>query len=134
MRIRFSCSKCGRGLEAASEDGGARTLCPECHTSLQVPPRALGPGITVGGFEIRELLGEGGMGTVYLARQLSMERDVALKILPPQFTMHPESVERFLHEVHMAARLEHPHIVTAYEAGEDQGVYFLAMACDAAKH
>ncbi len=67
------------------------------------------------------------MGEVYLATQLSMQRDVALKILPGQFALQDGSVDRFLQEVKMAARLNHPNIVRAYEAGQDHGVYFLAM-------
>jgi len=93
-----------------------------------VPRTKLGPGTTVGGFRIKRLLGKGGMGEVYLARQLSMDRDVALKILPTSLTMDEEAVARFLQEVRMAARLEHPNIVTAHEAGEDSGVYYLAMS------
>jgi len=88
----------------------------------------VGPETTVGGFKIKRLLGKGGMGEVYLARQLSMDRDVALKILPTSMTQDDEDVQRFLQEVRMAARLEHPHIVRAYEAGEDSGVYYLAMS------
>jgi len=88
----------------------------------------VGPGTTVGGFKIDRLLGKGGMGEVYLARQLSMDRDVALKILPSSMTVDEQLVQRFLQEVRMAARLEHQHIVRAYEAGEDSGVYFLAMS------
>jgi len=88
----------------------------------------VGPGTTVGGFKIDRLLGKGGMGEVYLARQLSMDRNVALKILPSSMTMDEELVQRFLQEVRMVARLAHPHIVTAHEAGEDSGVYYLAMS------
>ena len=79
--------------------------------------------MTVGGFRILKLLGRGGMGEVYLARQLSMDREVALKILPSSVTEDEDAVHRFLQEVRMTARLEHPHIVTAFEAGEDEGVY-----------
>lgn len=102
--------------------------CPECEAALIVPDMPFGPGYVVGRFEIREQLGIGGMGEVYLAKQLSMNRLIALKILPVQYTKHSNFVVRFLKEVHHQARLDHPNIVTAYEAGEDNGVYFMAMA------
>jgi serine/threonine-protein kinase len=95
---------------------------------VEVPPAAAGPGATVAGFRLERLLGEGGMGRVYLARQLSMDRLVALKILPAAMAADAAIVERFVREVRLAARLDHPHLVTAYEAGQDGGVLFFAMA------
>ena len=63
------------------------------------------------------------MGEVYLAQQRSMDRFVALKILvPSRLADDPALVDRFLQEVRTAARLDHPNIVTAYEAGEDGGL------------
>lgn len=106
---------------------GAELPCPFCNGNIVVPRALVGPGVTVGGFKLEKLLGKGGMGEVYLATQLSMHRQVALKILPASFALHKENVERFLQEVKMAARLKHPNIVRAYEAGEDNGVYYLAM-------
>jgi serine/threonine-protein kinase len=87
----------------------------------------LPPGTTLGGFEIKSVLGSGGMGNVYLATQLSMQREIALKVLPKVLTQDKDAVEQFLNEVRMTGRLEHPHIVTAIDAGEENGTYFLAM-------
>ncbi len=86
-------------------------------------------GTVVGNFEIGYLLGEGAMGQVFAAKQLSMDRQVALKILPPEI-MHAETAaaEQFRNEVKMLAKLDHHNIVTAFEAGEDNGIYYLAMA------
>jgi len=95
---------------------------------LKVPAVRPGPGVTIGGFRIKKLIARGGMGEVYLAEQLSLGRDVALKILPPHFKSDPETVQRFLAEVRTAAKLQHPNLVTVYEAGQDGGIYFLAMA------
>jgi len=86
------------------------------------------PGVTVGGFRITRLLGQGAMGEVYLAHQLTMGRDVALKILPPRLNSDANLRKRFLNEVRAAACLEHPNIVRAYEAGEDGNLLYLAMA------
>jgi serine/threonine-protein kinase len=84
--------------------------------------------MTLGGFRIEQEIGAGGMGKVFLATQLSLDRPVALKILPSDLAGNAEQVQRFFNEVHLLARLEHPNIVTAHEAGEDGGVLFMAMA------
>jgi len=128
MEIYFKCPKCETRLDVDSEYADKDLVCPQCQTIIRVPRRILGPGITIGGFRIKKLLGKGGMGEVYLASQLSMDRDVALKILPSHLTVQEDLLQRFLNEVRVAARLEHAHIVTAYEAGEDEGVHYLAMA------
>ncbi len=105
---------------------GEAVSCPQCRTSVTVPQARLGPGVTLGGFRIERLIGAGGMGEVYLARQLSMDRPVALKILA-EHARSREDKERFIQEVRTLARLEHPNIVTAHEAGEDGGHLYLAM-------
>jgi len=105
----------------------AELQCPTCNVAVEIPAIELGPGITVGGFAIEKLISVGGMGKLFLARQLSMGRLVALKILPPQFCIDRDNVERFLNEVRVAAQLEHPNVVSSYEAGVDEGVHYLAM-------
>ncbi len=127
MLITFSCTNCQSRLEIDSAGACSEVQCPHCDTTLTVPNKGPGPGTTIGGFKIEHLLGKGGMGEVYLARQLSMGRKVALKILPPQFSVDDENVRRFTQEVRTAAQLEHPNIVVAYEAGDDGGVHYLAM-------
>ncbi|OGV50309.1 MAG: hypothetical protein A2X49_16205 [Lentisphaerae bacterium GWF2_52_8] len=87
----------------------------------------MSPGSTLGGFEIVKLLGEGGMGSVYLSIQKSMQRYVALKVLPHEMTQDKDAVEQFLREVKTTGRLQHPNIVTAFDAGEDRGLYYLAI-------
>jgi serine/threonine-protein kinase len=91
------------------------------------PAPVAAPGVTLGNFLIEKPLGHGAMGQVFLALQLSMDRRVALKVLPQALMRDERVVERFQREVRMSARLEHPNIVTAYEAGEDFGYHFLAM-------
>jgi len=128
MFISFFCPHCNSKLEIGAHAVGTQVPCPQCGQTVTIPRKPLGPGVTVGNFKIKRLLGRGAMGEVYLARQVSMDRDVALKILPPRLTRNREVVESFLQEVRLQARLEHPNIVTAHEAGEDEGVYYLAMA------
>ena len=80
--------------------------------------------------EVVCLLGRGGMGAVYRARQKQLDRVVALKILPPEMAGDAARggfAERFAREAQTLAKLNHPHIVTLYEFGERQGVYFFIM-------
>ena len=128
MLITFECSKCQTHLEIDAASVGKQVVCPRCQAAQEVPKQGVGPGTTVGGFKIERLLGKGGMGEVYLARQVSLDRGVALKILPAEMSADKANAANFLQEMRLLARLEHPNIVTAYEAGEDCGVLFLAMA------
>ena len=87
----------------------------------------LDKGTKVAGYEIEGILGHGGMGVVYEARQLSLGRTVALKILAGTLGMDPSFKERFRHEGRIQAALDHPHIVTIFEAGEWDDSLFIAM-------
>jgi serine/threonine protein kinase len=77
--------------------------------------------------EILELLGKGGMGAVYRARQPTLDRMVAVKILPPAVAADPTFAERFTREARALARLNHPHIVSVYDFGQVQGQYYFVM-------
>jgi hypothetical protein len=83
--------------------------------------------IRLGGFEILDKIAEGGMGTVYRARQTSLNRIVAVKFLNPRIAADTEYIESFRREAQAAARLQHPNIVSVIDAGEDGGLYFYAM-------
>ena len=85
------------------------------------------PGTRFGDYEILEELGVGGMGRVYRARDLTLERLVALKTLAHQFSTDSNFVQRFLKEARAAARLNHPNIVQIYDFGCIDSVYYLAM-------
>ena len=78
-------------------------------------------------YRVLGLVGRGGMGAVYRAEHRRMERLVALKVIHPRLTSHPAAVERFQQEVRAAARLDHPNIVTAYDADQAGGLHFLVM-------
>ena len=81
----------------------------------------------VGGYEIISKVGQGAMGAVFEARQVSMDRVVALKILPPGLAKDSAFLERFLREARAAAQLNHPNIVQAYDAGMADGYSYFAM-------
>src|SRR5688500_14963224 len=69
-------------------------------------------------FRVEELIGTGAMALVYRARQLTIDRDVAVKILRPELVIQKEIAARFRREAHIAARLEHPHVIIVHAVGE----------------
>ncbi len=91
--------------------------------------KPLGPGVSLGGYRIVEVLGRGGMAVVYRALQLDLERPVALKILRPGLALEPRHVDRFHREALAIARLDHPNIVAVHAVGEADGYHFIAMEC-----
>lgn len=95
---------------------------------LAPPVPALSRGARLGDFEIIDELGRGGMGVVYRARQISLGRTVALKVLPSHARQNPLAVQRFHTETLAASRLHHTNIVSIYAQGEDAGHLFYAMA------
>jgi serine/threonine protein kinase len=78
-------------------------------------------------YEIRSLLGKGGMGEVYLAKDLRLQRQVALKILPAEVASNQDRMRRFEQEATIAAALSHPHIAQIFEIGEHEGTHLIAM-------
>src|SRR5215470_3751075 len=81
-----------------------------------------------GEYSLQRELGRGGMGIVYLARDVQLDRDVAIKVLPSHLARDTESRERFLREARMAASLSHPHIVPIHRVGEASGFVFFVMS------
>ena len=87
----------------------------------------LAPGAVVGGCRIEGVVGKGGMGVVYLARQLELERDVALKVISPELTEDAPRAGRFLAEARAAAAVEHPNVVPVHAVGTDEDRAYLVM-------
>ena len=81
----------------------------------------------LGDFDLLREIGRGGMGVVYEARQISLKRRVALKVLPPALGMSPQAKQRFEREAQAAAKLHHTHIVPVHAIGEHDGHHFYAM-------
>jgi serine/threonine protein kinase len=134
------CPQCQQPLAADAPSD----LCPQCLLKAAVgpPPSASGVGlaadfIDIGDpaevarklpqFEILEMLGRGGMGVVYKARQRNLDRIVALKILPPGDATSPDFVARFTREARALAKLNHPNIVNVHDFGETGGLYYIIM-------
>jgi Protein kinase domain len=131
------CPNCGKPLPANAPKG----LCPECvmragfPTGTQpdggaarfVPPTVAELAPHFPQLEILAFIGQGGMGAVYKARQMQLDRIVALKILPPSLGDDPAFAERFTREAKALARLNHPGIVTIHDFGRADGLFFFLM-------
>ena len=87
----------------------------------------LGAGSRFAGFRIERTLGHGGMGIVYLAREIRLDRDVALKVIRSELAQDDRFRTRFRHESLTAASIEHPRVVTVFGAGERDGLLYVAM-------
>jgi len=112
----------GEDPEQASPERSAGAASSSSHPDLP-------PGHEISHYRIAERVGAGGMGTVYRATDTRLERDVALKLLPPYLRADPEAEQRLLIEARAAASLEHPNVCTVHEVGEFQnGQPFIAMA------
>ncbi len=88
---------------------------------------AISAGTTLGRYEVRSLIGAGGMGEVYLAQDTQLRRPAALKLLPAQFTQDEDRLRRFEQEAYSASALNHPNILTIYEVGHVDAFRFIAM-------
>src|SRR6185503_17580998 len=90
---------------------------------------SLAAGSRLGPFEILGLLGSGGMGEVYKARDTRLDRTVAIKVLPPHLSEDKDRKARFDREARAVSRLTHPHICTLHDIGHEGGVAYLVMEC-----
>jgi serine/threonine protein kinase/Tol biopolymer transport system component len=115
-------------LLRAHDEAGAFLQAPavaerELHDTAPQPELS---GRLLGHYRLHSLLGRGGMGEVYLAEDVQLERQVALKLLPAAFTNDAERVHRFAREAKAASALNHPNIVTIHEIGNEQGTHYIA--------
>ncbi len=123
--------ECGSDLELGNEVKTMLQVERSPQSLLDTPPDDIAAGLfserrdsnkfldkKVGRYEIERILGEGGMGTVFLARDSRLARPVALKILPVEMVANDDRVQRFMHEARAASALNHPHILTVYEIDE----------------
>jgi len=131
------CPKCGLVIPVEAPQG----LCPKCllaraslpteaassNAQKPAPPSIAEVAAAFPQLEILELIGQGGMGFVFKARQSKLERLVALKILPPALAADPAFAERFTREGRALARLNHPNIVTIHDFGQAGGFFYLLM-------
>jgi tRNA A-37 threonylcarbamoyl transferase component Bud32 len=124
------CPKCllQQGLSDSDEDVfAANGPATEPHGDRPAIPTPAELASAFPHLQILELLGQGGMGAVYKARQIKLDRLVALKVLPRQINADPTFAERFTREARSLARLNHPNIVTVHDFGEVDGLYYFIM-------
>lgn len=125
--MRFQCQLCNTVLDLEDCQPGELVVCGKCGKPVQVPATSTSPGAILGDFVIKRKIGEGGMGFVYLAHQISLDRDVAIKVLLPSFADDASFIEEFINEARSAASVNHPNIVQAYAVSSDQRLYYFAM-------
>jgi len=108
---------------------GDQILVGETLVTFQAEPATVDPlvGKDIDGYRIIELIGKGGMGKVYKALQLSLDRIVALKILSKQYANNTAFIERFRREARALAKLNHPNVVPVYDVGECSGLHYFSM-------
>ena len=138
MNNNTKCEKCGTELR----DDTASGLCPRCLMALSLESRTMPDGerpdlkVPLSAeemqerfpqFEILEFLGRGGMGVVYKARQIALDRMVAIKVLPGERQGDVDFARRFEREAKILAQMNHPNIVTIFDFGEADGLYYIVM-------
>ena len=127
----LKCPSCSQTFSVGDDVTSGKVKCPQCGQRLDLGrilrPGDLRPGTMLGGCRIEGLLGRGGMAVVYKATQLSLDRAVALKVLPTHFASSPQFVERFNREASALALLAHPNIVGILYNGAQDDTYFFVM-------
>jgi serine/threonine-protein kinase len=116
------CSRCGSGLDIGADVGLGATLevsqSASVNTGTDFGPR----------YHVESLLGAGGMGKVYKARDRELDRTVAIKVLRPDLMTDPMALQRFKHELLLASSISHPNILRIHDLGEYNAVKFISMA------
>jgi formylglycine-generating enzyme required for sulfatase activity/predicted Ser/Thr protein kinase len=118
---------CGNATESLPNPDALTTALPMDLQALLAPPEGPDEIGRLGKYRLRKQLGEGGMGVVFAAEDTVLRREVALKVMRPHYAVKPDARSRFLREARAMAALQHDHIVTVYEVGEDRNLPFLAM-------
>jgi serine/threonine-protein kinase len=119
--ITVQCLNCGMPAEAEASRPDARMtfLCDSCREILKANPQP------IPNYQMIRMLGQGGMGSVMLARSVNDGRPVAVKTLLPEVAVSEQSLKRFIREIEVAASLRHPHIVSYLEHGTHNGIVYL---------
>ena len=125
--MRFQCTNCYSVVSIDDSEAGQAVACGQCGSVIVVPRHPTAAGAVIGDFVIEKDIAKGGLATVYLAHQISLDRPAALKILHEQHASDPDYIANFISEARAAAQLNHPNIVQAYAVGEDGGYHYFAM-------
>ncbi|HLM03318.1 MAG TPA: FHA domain-containing serine/threonine-protein kinase, partial [Pyrinomonadaceae bacterium] len=119
--VTIQCLNCGllAKTEASRPDAKLSYVCDDCRARLKNNPQP------IPGYEMIRILGQGGMGSVMLARAVDDGRAVAIKTLLPEVAVSEQSLKRFMREIEVAASLRHPHVVSYLEHGTHNGIVYL---------
>jgi len=141
---QVSCPVCGHAIVLVGSPPSVYQTCPQCSTTFNTENGLLAANVddgsvddgrdwligrTIRGCFIDRKIGEGGMGAVYHARQLSLDRSVAVKVMPAELARNKNFIQRFEREAKSLAKINHPNILHIYDFGEDHalGIYFMII-------
>ena len=139
MKIR--CPSCGHEVEPVANTEKGIFCCPQCEEEVPATPQAavkaaeegedvlpgLKPGDRLGAYEVTEFMSSGGMAVLLKGKQLSLNRNVAIKVLPKRFTSNRVFVSRFESEAAALAGLNHPNVVSVIDRGKEGDFYYIVM-------
>jgi serine/threonine protein kinase len=126
--MKFQCVLCKSAYSATQVELGDSKACPNCGKRIVVPRKNYDSGRLIGGdFVIEKTVGAGGMGTVFLARQVSLDRSIALKVLLRRFSIDDKFRKEFLREAQSVASMIHGNLVQVYAFGVEESDLYLAM-------
>ncbi len=114
------CPHCGMLIDVTDQRAYARVHCPSCGGAMHVRRR-------FNNFEIIDIVGEGGMGTVYRAEDVVLSRKIALKVLREEYGEDEETIKELAREARLTASISHPHVVKVFSFGQQHGQYYIAM-------
>jgi serine/threonine protein kinase len=118
--VTTTCPKCGNLIDVTGLEAGDGITCPYCANEFPITRQ-------FGNFLLERQIGSGGMGAVYLGRDMTLNRVVAVKVLKPELVADQKFLATFLREAEITASLNHPNIVQVYAFGQHEGVYYMVV-------
>jgi serine/threonine protein kinase len=118
--VTTTCAKCGNLIDVTGLEAGDGITCPYCGNEFAITRQ-------FGNFLLERQIGSGGMGAVYLGRDMTLNRMVAVKVLKPELVSDKKFLDTFLREAEITASLNHPNIVQVYAFGQHEGVYYMVV-------
>ena len=125
--MKFKCPECQEVCEFTREQLGEQTTCIHCYSEFNLPSQEVAPGSIIGDYEVKKEIGQGRYGKVFYAYDLTLDRDIALKVLLKRYSRDSNFIAAFFKEARSVAQLNHPNIVQAYKVSEEDGLYYQAM-------
>ena len=118
--VTATCAKCGNLIDVTGLEPGDGITCPYCSNQFEITRQ-------FGNFLLERQVGSGGMGAVYLGKDVTLNRTVAIKVLKPELVSDKKFLATFLREAEITASLNHPNIVQVYAFGQHEGVYYMVV-------